>query len=436
MDARELPAHPSLAQYELLAEDFLTAHRTGDSEALHRIKDHYELDRLPTLEELRERTVQRLRRLRGSETPSSDVTLADARDLIADSHGFEDWLAFATFIEAIDSENSPISQFESAVDAVVTGDVAALNRLLDEHPELIRARSEREHGATLLHYVAANGVEDFRQKTPTNAVEIAQVLLKAGAEVDADLAYGSSASLRTRYPGRVGSTTLGLAATSIHPARAGVQIALMETLLDAGAALDGIQGGWDFVNACLANGRPEAAEFLARRGARLDLESAAGLGRLDLVHSFLKDDGSLKTTATKEQMESGFMWACEYGHTRAVEFLLDPDHGGLDVGTMAHGMTGLHWAMVGGHLDTIKLLLDRQAPLEARNSYGGTVLGCLIWAVANSDPAYRWPDPDTDWAAIVRMLIDAGAKVQETDSDFPTGNERVDQLLRRHGMKP
>ncbi|MEK6288016.1 MAG: ankyrin repeat domain-containing protein [Acidobacteriota bacterium] len=436
MDARELPARPSLTQYEKLAEDVVNAYNSGDSDALQRIKEHYAFERPLTLEELRARIAQRLRGLRGSENQSADFALGDAQDLIADSHCFENWFTFSGYIHAINTENSPDSQFEAAVDAVVSGDVATLERLLHENPELIRARSAREHGATLLHYVAANGVEDFRQKTPKNAVEIAETLLKAGAEVDADLAYGSSLSVRTRYPERVGSTTLGLVATSIHPAHAGVQIALMESLLDAGAALDGIRGGWGFVNGCLANGRPEAAHFLARRGARLDLESAAGVGRLDIVQSFFNEDGSLKPTATKAQMESGFMWACEYGHTRVAEFLLDINQGGLDVGTKAHGMTGLHWAMVGGRLDTIKFLLERKAPLESENNYGGTVLGCAIWAVGQSDPVYRWPDSDTDWLAIVQMLVDAGAKVYETDSDFPTGNERVDELLRRHGMKP
>jgi len=37
---------------------------------------------------------------------------------------------------------------------------------------------------------------------------------------------------------------------------------------------------------CLANGRPEAAEYLASRGAPVDFESAAGVGRLDVVQSF------------------------------------------------------------------------------------------------------------------------------------------------------
>lgn len=60
-------------------------------------------------------------------------------------------------------QTHPFSKFESAVDAIVNGD--ALKKLISEQPELVRARSTREHRSTLLHYVSANGVEDFRQKT-------------------------------------------------------------------------------------------------------------------------------------------------------------------------------------------------------------------------------------------------------------------------------
>ena len=60
-----------------------------------------------------------------------------------------------------------------------------LKKLLREDPELIRARSTREHRATLLHYVSANGVESYRQKTPKNIVRITKLLLDAGAEAKA-----------------------------------------------------------------------------------------------------------------------------------------------------------------------------------------------------------------------------------------------------------
>src|SRR5438045_3556890 len=121
----------------------------------------------------------------------------------------------------------PVAAFEAAVDAIVAGDETTLRKLLLEHPDLIRARSTREHHSTLLHYSAANGVEDHRQKTPANAVRIAEMLLDAGAEVDAEA---------DMYGGRC--TTLGLAATSVHPERAGLQNALMRTLLDHGAQVD------------------------------------------------------------------------------------------------------------------------------------------------------------------------------------------------------
>src|SRR6476660_4919015 len=89
--------------------------------------------------------------------------------------------------------------------------------------------SDRDESITLLLliYVGANGVEDERQRTPANAVEIAQMLLDAGAEVDAEAdLYGG------------GVTTLGPAATSVHPERAGVQNAVLKFLIDRGANLD------------------------------------------------------------------------------------------------------------------------------------------------------------------------------------------------------
>jgi ankyrin repeat protein len=300
--------------------------------------------------------------------------LADAQFTLAREHGFDSWPKFAKHIKALTRKSSPISQFEEAAEAIINGDAATLTRLLGENPDLIRARSTRVHRATLLHYIAANGFEDYRQKTPANAVDIARILLDAGAEVDAiSDSYGKD-------------TTLVLVATSIHPKRAGVQIALLELLLDRGAAPDG-------VNACLGNGRPEAAEFLAQHGAPLDLEAAAGLGRLDLVQKLLNE-------ATPVQINRGLWWASEYGRNTVVDFLLDHS---ADIRAGENtGQTALHWAIVGGQLETVKLLLKRGASLEARNQYGGTALGQAHWCLANADSGF-------DYAPIVKLLVDAGA---------------------------
>jgi len=59
------------------------------------------------------------------------------------------------------------------------------------------------------------------------------------------------------------------------------------------------------------------------------------------------------------------------------------------------------------------------------NMYGGTVLGCAVWSAIN--------EPRVDHIAIIEALLAAGAKIEE--ADCPTGNERVDDVLRRHGAK-
>ena len=121
-----------------------------------------------------------------------------------------------------------------------------------------------------------------------------------------------------------GDTTLDLAATSIHPVPAGVLEPLLTFLLRARRPV-GDDGGaaWSaLINACHANARPAAAEFLAARAPALDLEAAAGLGRLDLVAASFEPDGRLKPPATEKQRNDGFMWACEYGRTDVVSLLL------------------------------------------------------------------------------------------------------------------
>src|SRR5579864_8251290 len=366
--ALPLPPRPSLERYRKLAKELVQACKSADERAISHWTEQWI------------RTLARLTRSKIGPSTSEveafarnkllDVApagrkcaLAGAQFVIARSHGFESWPKFAKHLEALARKSSPVSRFEAAADAIVSGDVAILGGLLREDPKLTRASSTREHGATLLHYISANGVEDYRQQTPKNIVEITEMLLNAGADVDATAnVYGG------------GCTTLGLVATSVHPERAGVQEALLQTLLDHGANLEqpSIAGNrHSIVIGCLANGQPQAAEFLANRGAPVDLAEAAGLGRLDAVKSLFTP------TSTKEQLNNAFLYACRYGHNAIVEFLLE---NGVDLAMQsADGQTALHWAVIGGHLDAVKLLLRHSAPLEVKNVYGGTVLCQTLW---------------------------------------------------------
>jgi hypothetical protein len=345
----------------------------------------------------------------------------EAQAIIAREHFFPSWEAFAAFAAARRDPRSPVARFEAAAEAVVDGDLETLSRLLREDPDLVRARSMRRHHATLFHYVGSNGIEGFRQRAPKNLVAIAAALLDAGADVNATAQmYGER------------DTTLYLAATSIHPVLAGVLEPLLTFLFERGATVDG-PGGWSgLINACHANGRPDAATFLAARADTLDLEAAAGVGRLDLVAACFTPDGRLKPPATEKERNDGFMWACEYGRTDVVSLLLAK---GMPIGAKGrtNGQTGLHWAAWEGHVDTLQTLLDAGAPVDIRDdTYGGTPLGWALYAWGGGGPR----PGDARYYEIVRRLIAAGATldqewIEERQPPTPLGQAlRQDPRMR------
>jgi ankyrin repeat protein len=388
--ALPLPPRPRLERYRKLAKELVKACRSADGMALdHCIAQWVQMLAKLCQTSLESGEVKDYARRQMAEKCS----LTAAQFVIARAHGFESWPKFSRHLEALAQTSSPVSRFEAAADAIVNGDAAALESLLLAEQGLARARSNREHRAALLHYVSANGVESYRQKTPRNIAAITQMLLNAGAEIDAAAdVYGD------------GCTTLGLAATSIHPERAGVQEALLQVLLDHGANLEqpNIGGnGQSLVTACLANGRLKAAEFLAARGASLDLAAAAGLGRLDMVQGFFGSRGESKTITTRKQMETALLCACAYGRNTVVEFLLEK--GAPLAAHSADGQTALHHAVIGGHPDTVTLILRHNPPIAAQNIYGGSVLGQAHWSAAHGG------DPNI-YAEIVKLLVAAGAK--------------------------
>src|SRR5579864_9283961 len=184
MDLEPLLFRSPLPAYERQAGSLLAGHRDADPAAIdlfHRKHPRF----------LDEKIKWRPKFIPNSEIRDAALSLDDARLTIARYYDFRDWPALAAYVESV-SQDGSIFEFESAVEAVVNGGLGALQEALRRDPALIRSRSRRichfdppVHRATLLHYVAANGVEGYRQKTPPNAVEIARALLQAGAEPDA-----------------------------------------------------------------------------------------------------------------------------------------------------------------------------------------------------------------------------------------------------------
>jgi hypothetical protein len=115
--------------------------------------------------------------------------------------------------------------------------------------------------------------------------------------------------------------------------------------------------------------------------------------------------------------------ACFNGQTKVADFLMKR---GVDVlAGDATGMNGFHWAANRGHLETVKLLTERKVPMEVKNMYGGTVLGCTVWSAVH--------EPRSNQVEVIEALLDAGANIEA--AGYPTGNERVDEILRRYLAK-
>lgn len=430
--ALPLPERPDLEQYKKLAKELVRAANSPDPDAIRNWSANWvkglveragiQIPLLPVRIDGWIRDVATFAHAKLSDSGK----LSDAQFVIALSHGFPSWPRFVRHIHNTADTDSAEAQFEAAADAIVAGDIERLRRLLRSNPELVHMRSSREHRGTLLHYVSANGIEGYRQKTPKNIVEITDILLRAGADVDAgvDVYHGNC-------------TALGLVATSVHPQRAGVQQPLMQLLLEHGASMDrpGLAGSHSpLVLACFHNGQPEAARFLADHGAPLDLEAAAGVGRLGLVKSFFDAGGCLKPPATNRQLQNGFLWACECGHDDVALFLLDCGANPMDPAET--GATALHWAAGAGDVGLVKLLIERGAPLEVRNRWGGTVL-------EHAGHGFEQGPADLDFVPTFETLLAAGAQIrgswlnwlETVNSRSIEEKERVAEVLRRYGAK-
>ena len=262
--------------------------------------------------------------------------------------------------------------FYRAVTAVVDGRVDALRECLDANPELVAALGRPPHRATLLHYVAANGVEDALQRTPDQAVEVCQLLLDRGAVADA---------LADCDGGGRNQTPLCLLVSSYHPFARGLQPQLIHTLVDGGAQVDGLDGDGMPLMTALVFGYTAAARALADCGAKVgSLYAAAGLGNLEQVRDcldrsvfgpFVSPLGAAPPGDRTQAIQQALHFAVTHGHGEVANLLLDcgADANGRVAGH--HCELPLLQAMFVREASMARLLVERGADLDLRDGKRG-----------------------------------------------------------------
>ncbi len=135
MDLKAVPFRSPLSTYEEQAENLLAGHRAADPAAIdlfHRKHPRF----------LDEKVKWRAKFIPDSEIRDAALSLDDAGLAIARYYDFLDWSSLAAHVEAV-LEEGLVFEFESAVEAVINGDLAALEDALRGDPALVRARSSR-----------------------------------------------------------------------------------------------------------------------------------------------------------------------------------------------------------------------------------------------------------------------------------------------------
>ena len=381
MSSRSLPPRASLAQLKRQANELHHLHRESKLSAAARIVAHH----------------PRFSKQDAHAVVAAKLVLADAQLVIAREYGFESWAALKHRVEAGAriAKFKPHPGFDEAVGAIAAGDLDRLRTLITSDPELVRARTNLDPlhgyfaGATLLHHVAWNPSRD--EPVPANIVEIAQLLLDHGADVNASTL------------GRNGGTTMGLVITSRMASEAKVSGPLMDLLLGRGARLDLRTSGavipdWstqNIVHNSLANHAPRAAEKLIALGAKFDVCVAAALGRMDLVKGFFGDDGRLlarpyhrgRLLEERDAIGLALLFAYLGGHKDVVDFLFEKD-GNWNMTGVNNGAV-LHRAAWAGDLAMVKRLVAKGADMSNRdNPFNSTPLS---WAQHNKQhEVFEW----------------------------------------------
>jgi peptide-methionine (S)-S-oxide reductase len=251
--------------------------------------------------------------------------------------------------------------FSRAVAAIDSGNIAELENLITAHPGLVTSRLANAGDSAyyfkdpyLLWFVADNPIRTG--KLPGNIAEITHRLINAIKQESAE-----TYQFQIDY-------TLGLVMSGRTARDCGVQLALMDLLMDAGAIPD------DGTEA-LANGNTTAAQHLLDRGGKLTLTAAVCLDRDDKIDQ-------LAALASPEEKLIALTAAAFYGKSAMIKRL-------LSLGASPNGYpkprsgfhshaTPLHQAVSSGSLEAVRLLVEAGATLGATDkAYGGTPLG---WA--------------------------------------------------------
>jgi len=335
MPTRSLPPRARLDRFKKEARRLLRDRAAADPQACQRLREFH----------------PRFAQATDAAIAAAPLKWNDALFAIAREYGFASWPRLKARVDGPEEPGAPPphheriedAAFRRAVELIDDGDSEALAEHLAANPGLALRRVEFEGGnyfrnPGLISFVAENPVR--HECLPPNIVEIARLVLEAGAKAD-------KAAI---------DETLELVASSQVAREAGVQAELIALLAGYGADVDSA------IPAALIHGEFGAAEALLRHGARVTLPVAAALGRESAARTSF-------SAATAPERHLAFALAAQHGRAGILRMLLDAGEDPSRFnppGGHSHS-TPLHEAVWAGHEEIVRMLVRAGARLDLRD---------------------------------------------------------------------
>jgi ankyrin repeat protein len=292
---------------------------------------------------------------------------------------------------------APPDHIAAALDAISAGDSDALERLLDAVPGLVHAAVGA--GGSLLGAVAEPDVfgTALRHELGVDRACV-HLLIDRGSELDGPLNLAACFD----------------------------RVELVEILLAAGARVDAVRlAGITALQSAIYHGARAAADILAAIALVPDAPwVAAGAGRVDRLEAFLDGSGGLVAEAypnrpnpaaigwlqrlpardvAQDVLDEALVHAAQNERPEAVAWLLA--HGADPNAGPYQGCGALHLAAAFGALECVRLLVAAGADVDRRNQFNGD--NALGWAEYVLD---RERPGDAGVAAVRDYLRSLGAR--------------------------
>ncbi|HEY7817660.1 MAG TPA: sigma-70 family RNA polymerase sigma factor, partial [Vicinamibacteria bacterium] len=303
----------------------------------------------------------------------------------------------------------PIIPFDEVEEGSSKGaspaDVAERNEMRDRLMDALEALPEKQRAVLVLHYMSGHSLAELSSFLDVPVSTVKKRLHDGRAGLREILTDELADDLRRRRPSRDSRFAEGVVAI-LDAARRGDRDRVKALLLRNPRLRHGrdVMGNTALILA-VNNGHRELAALLREAGAPSDHHEAAAIGDVEEVRSILDRSPELLDAYSLEGF-TALSLAAHFGHLETMRLLLDR---GADVNAVSRhaiGTTPLIAALFGRKVDAARMLIDRGA--DVRAARGGTGWPRAGFTPLHYAAAFGFLD-------LIEMLMAKGASPEALD---------------------